>query len=124
MRALLAERTGAYVPTMSEFERRTCELLGRRGIAPPVRQHPVALAGTTVRLDLAWPDVLVAVECDGLFHHGHNQQLPWDEHRQNELVLLGWLVLRFTWRQLVDAPDHLVRQVRAALDARTLARPA
>lgn len=123
VRALLAERTGDYVPTMSEFERRTCELLDRRGITPPVRQHPVALAGTTVRLDLAWPDVAVAVECDGLYHHGHNQRLPWDDRRQNELVLLGWLVLRFTWRQLVDDPHDLVRQVRAALAARERSRP-
>jgi very-short-patch-repair endonuclease len=30
-------------------------------------------------------------------------------------VLAGWTVLRFTWRDLVEAPERVVRTVRMAL---------
>jgi hypothetical protein len=116
-RSLLEKRLDAYVPTMSEFERKTCDLLDAAGIEPPVRQHPVRLpGGRVVFLDLAWPDRLLALECDGLFDHATNLRLPWDDDRQNELQLLGWLVLRATWQTVHESPEVVVSQVRQGLD--------
>jgi very-short-patch-repair endonuclease len=116
MRALLQSRLADHVPTMSEFERRTCRVLAAAGLDDPVRQHPVRLPdGRLVLLDLAWPSQLLALECDGLFDHATDRRLPWDDDRQNELQLLGWLVLRVTWATLHRDPAAVVRQVELGL---------
>ncbi len=112
MRHLLAKRVGRDVPTMSEFERRFLELLVARGFDEPQLQVPVVLDRCTVYLDFAWPERMLAAECDGLLAHGRDLRLPWDDDRQNELVLRGWLVLRFTWKQLIEEPRVVERQLR------------
>lgn len=119
MRALLEKRVGRDVPTMSEFERRFLELVRDHSLPTPVLQHPVRLDDAKVYIDLAWPDALLAVECDGLYDHATSIRLPWDDDRQNELQLRGWLVLRFTWEALTRSPHVVVRQLRRALADRT-----
>lgn len=121
MRALLEQRTGEYVPTHSAFEQKVAQMLDAAGLPAPARQHPVALSDRTVFLDLAWPRHLVALECDGVFAHARDTRLPWDDDRQNQLVLLGWIVLRVTWRQLQTSSAQLVQQVRGALLGRQVA---
>lgn len=37
-----------------------------------------------------------------------------DRQRQNELVLAGWTVLRFTWHDLTQRPEQVVAEIRAA----------
>jgi very-short-patch-repair endonuclease len=123
MRRLLAKRVGRDVPTMSEFERRFLELLMARGFDAPRLQVPVVLDVCTVYLDFAWPERMLAAECDGLFAHGRDLRLPWDDDRQNELLLRGWLVLRFTWKQLTEEPRVVERQLREGF-ARRLPRSA
>jgi very-short-patch-repair endonuclease len=112
LRPLLERRAGGEVPTQSRFEFALLPLIRTAGLPDPVRQHAVGLDDTTVYLDFAWPELMLAGECDGLV--GHLRRLPWDDDRQNQLVLAGWLVLRFTWRQLIDAPDQIVAQLAEA----------
>lgn len=119
MRELLEKRVGRDVPTMSEFERRFLELVRDHHFPMPMLQHPVQLDVAKVSLDFAWPGARLAVECDGLYDHGTSIQLPWDDDRQNELQLRGWLVLRFTWAVLTRSPDVVVRQLHRALTDRT-----
>jgi very-short-patch-repair endonuclease len=119
MRELLEKRVGRDVPTMSEFERRFLELVRAHGFPVPTTQYPVQLDAEKVYLDLAWPDALLAVECDGLYDHGTNIRLVWDDDRQNELQLRGWLVLRFTWEMLTRSPDVVARQLSRALADRS-----
>jgi len=123
MRVLLAKRVGREVPTMSEFERRFLDVVTRARVASPQLQFPVELPSCTVYLDFAWTESRVAAECDGLYDHGTNLRLVWDDDRQNELVLKGWLVLRFTWETLTTQPDVVIRQLTEALSARAR-RPA
>ncbi len=79
MRSHLSKRTGEYVPTMSEFERRVSDLAEEAGLRRPDRQIAVQLPDTTVYIDLGWREVMVGVECDGLFNHADSVRLPWDE---------------------------------------------
>jgi very-short-patch-repair endonuclease/predicted transcriptional regulator of viral defense system len=119
MRALLEERVGRDVPTMSEFERRFLGALRPSGLPLPQLQYGVRLDdATTVHLDFAWPDTMLAAECDGLYDHGTSFQLRWDDDRQNELQLRGWLILRFTWTTLTRSPEVVVRQLREAFSTR------
>jgi len=113
-RRLIEKRMGGYVPTMSEFERRVSELIETSGMPRPQRQVLVEIRGTRVYIDLAWPDLKIGIECDGLFDHATNLALPWDDDRQNELQLLGWFVIRITWTMLTTQPELLVAQIRQA----------
>ena len=113
-RQLLEERTGSYVPTGSVLEMKTLELIESLSLPAPVRQFPVTIGDTRVFLDLAWPDRLLAVECDGMWSHGTNVALPWDADRQNRLQLLGWFVLRVSWHGLTRNPDAVVTELRQA----------
>ena len=60
---------------------------------------------------------MIAIELDGSIHlqdEVRERDLP----RQNDLVLLGWTVLRFSWRRFVDRPDLVIAEIRAALRSR------
>lgn len=65
------------------------------------------------RLDLAFPRVRLAVECDGKAYHSTPAQLASDQRRSDYLVALGWTVLRFTGtrihHQLYDCVDEVCR---------------
>jgi len=125
-RRLIEKRGVGYVPTMSEFERLVSELSDRAGLVRLERQTPVAIAGTTVWIDLGWSDLRLGIECDGLFDHANSVSLPWDDDRQNELQLQGWFILRFTWQALTKRPEEVVSQIRdaAALQRSVLRRSA
>jgi very-short-patch-repair endonuclease len=72
---------------------------------------------------LAVVDVLFAaqrlvIEVDGWRTHGTRAAFQRDRATQNALVGAGYLVLRFTWTDLTQRPEHVVRTIRDAL-ART-----
>lgn len=56
------------------------------------------------RPDFLWPDERVVVETDGFAAHGHRAAFERDRARDAELAALGYVVLRFTWRQLTEQP--------------------
>jgi hypothetical protein len=89
-------------------------ILCRPGIDEPVAQHLVVLGGSTYRLDLSYPSRRVALEYDGFDAHMSIDAFERERARQNDLVLAGWFVLRYT-RVELRRPEHIVRQVRAAL---------
>jgi hypothetical protein len=117
--AALAERpTGAPVPG-SPFEVGVRRLLLQAGVPEPVLQHPAECDGITYLLDLAWPPLLVAVECDGFRFHQTPEQLEWDDRRRTELGRRGWLVHHVTWRQYRRDPEQLVAEVQDTLALRS-----
>ncbi len=67
------------------------------------------------RLDMAWPSLRVAVEADGRDVHDAPYALYHDRERQNEIVLDGWTILRFTWTDLMTRPSWVVQQLSRAL---------
>ena len=121
-RLIIEKRMGAYVPTKTEFERLVSDLVERAGLPQPQRQIKQDVRGTPVYIDLGWKERLIGVECDGLFDHATNLALPWDDDRQNDLQLQGWLILRFTWQALTETPDVVIGQIREAFAQRP-ARP-
>lgn len=54
---------------------------------------------------------------DGWAWHSDVARFRADRAKGNALVGAGWVLLRFTWHDLRDRPDHVVREVRAALVA-------
>ena len=99
----------------SDLETLLVRLLRQAGLPEPARQVDVTAGSRHFRLDFAYVDHRIAVECDGFATHGTRAAFEDDRLRQNLLVLEGWTILRFTWRQIVSRPDEVVIQVRAAL---------
>ncbi|HEU0104174.1 MAG TPA: DUF559 domain-containing protein [Mycobacteriales bacterium] len=84
----------------------------------PVPQHVVrdAAGRIVARLDLALVEQRIAVEYDGRAAHESAEAFVRDRERQNDLVALGWRVLRFTAADLAH-PDRLLARVRALAEA-------
>lgn len=63
------------------------------GVPVPVTQHVVldAAGAFVARLDMAWPDELVAREYDSIAFHGPDR-IEADEARRQRLEALGWSV--------------------------------
>ena len=91
------------------------------GLPTPVPQHEVWAGREFVaRLDLAWPDLKVAIEYDGA-HHRERDQHSRDLARHNRLRTLGWTVFQVDADQL-RSPGRLLAEVRVTLERRARAQ--
>lgn len=80
--------------------------------------HPVR-AGVWID-DVGEVDLLighVVVECDGFAYHSGRHEYREDRRRDRELVARGYVVLRFTYEEIVRDPYIVVRAVERALAA-------
>lgn len=110
-RRLLARLVFGPTGTRSHLEDAFMRLLDRHGIPRPLTQVPVL--GYTV--DFLWPADRLIVELDGWEAHGTRSAFERDRAQSNELQLAGYLVLRITWRDVVERPAQTAARVRRAL---------
>jgi G:T-mismatch repair DNA endonuclease (very short patch repair protein) len=103
----------------SQPESRVRVLLVQAGLSP-VPQHTVrdGEGRFVARVDLAFAELRVAVEYDGLWHAG-GAQFRRDRRRLNALVAAGWVVLHLTAGDLHE-PAATVARVRALLNRREI----
>ena len=99
----------------SAAERLFHRLLRQAGITGWTANFAVTAGGATYYLDVAFRRIRLAVEIDGRLHHSSETAFETDRRRQNQLVLDGWRVLRFTWAMLTDDPEGVIAAVRRAL---------
>jgi hypothetical protein len=88
------------------------------GLPPCRQQHHIVLPHGTAVLDAAWPEVMLAVELDGAAFHGSPDARERDLQRDAALMALGWVVLRFSYRQLTRHPERCRAQIAAAYRGR------
>jgi hypothetical protein len=93
------------------------------GLPAPVSQHPVLVGGRRFLLDLAYPEMQVAIEFNGAEHLRPDRALR-DLEREQLLVRAGWHILRFRAVTALYHPRTIAARVRAALslDQRALGR--
>ena len=115
LRAVLTEYDSAMAPGESTLEVRLLEIIRQHGIKPPVRQHRVTVGGRHYRIDLAYPDEMLAIEGDGFGVHSERDRFETDRERQNALVNLRWRPLHFTWRQIRQRSDYVADTIRTGL---------
>ena len=100
----------------AESERRLHRLLRRAGIDGWIGNHEVLDRGRFIaRVDVAFPGLRLAIEVDGFAYHSDRDRFQRDRRRQNDLVALGWRVLRFTWTDLVERPEYVTDRIRQQL---------
>lgn len=97
--------------TRSELEELFLAICRRARIPLPRVNHWV----DGYEADFAWPERRVIVEVDGRATHDTTRAFESDRLRDRRLVLAGWRVIRFTWRQLNDDPDEAVVTLRTLL---------
>jgi very-short-patch-repair endonuclease len=106
----------------SVLESKFMALCRKHGLDPPTFQFEVWHQGRFVaRLDAAYVDVKLAIELDGFSAHAGPSAFQRDRERQNELVALGWTVLRFTWADVTSTPADVVATIREARRRRSAA---
>jgi hypothetical protein len=81
----------------------------------PVPQYEILLDGQLTRIDLAFPEVRLAIEYEGAYHF-EDDQIVRDDERYERLRAAGWTVIRLSAADLRDL-DAVVARVRAALIA-------
>ena len=119
LRRVIAAGAHRTEVTDSDLELMVLALLLESGLPEPELHHRV-FDGTrfVAEVDLAYPAARIAIEIDGRVHLEDDVR-ELDLPRQNDLILSGWIVLRFTWARFRDRPQSIVAEVRAALRART-----
>lgn len=111
----LNDAIAAYTPepafTRSELEKRFLALCRAAGVPLP-RTNNVTRSD---EIDFTWPDRRLMVEADSLRHHGTRAAFERDRRRDQQLTAAGWRVVRFTWRQVHDAPAEVAATLRSLL---------
>jgi hypothetical protein len=97
-------------------------LLKREGIPDPVRQVAVLCPAGRYRLDAVFDPPGVAVEIDGA-HHRDPTQSDADLRRQNELLIEGRPLLRFSSFEVRHEPRNVAMVIRRALHLPTFVLP-
>jgi very-short-patch-repair endonuclease len=114
--ALLDERGAEVTHARNVWEAKVLRIVHRLGLPPPKVNHRLRIGGRVRYLDLAWPDVKVAVEFDGFVPHSTRRVFDDDRARQNDLVANGWTVFRVTAPMLRDV-DRTFGPIAAAVRA-------
>ena len=62
-------------------------------------------------VDLAWPEVQVCVQLDGWMHHGTRAAFSSDRAVDRKLTRMGWLVLRYTWKDVTVGRERMINEL-------------
>lgn len=99
--------------------------LHRHDLPTPELQTEIVLpSGQQTRVDFYWEGAGVIGEADGLGKYTEPDVLRAEKLRQEQLEARGFVVVRFTWADIVLRPAHTAGRFRAAIargSARTVA---
>ncbi len=66
------------------------------------------------KIDVALPDQMIAIEVDGESHKGRKQKLL-DAKKNHALNLLGWTVLRFSNKAIMDEMEEVLAKIHLCM---------
>lgn len=99
----------------SGLERDTAALCRRHGFVPHDGPYPLRCPdGRTVHLDVAFPDLRFAIECDGVAFHRDADAVRIDRLRWRQIQAAGWTITWVTRADLLRAPEEILAVVRDA----------
>jgi hypothetical protein len=121
LRGALDRRAADDAFTESEAEQLIRRLLTEHGLPEPVPQHEVRDRGgrLVARVDLAYPELKIAIEYDSYEHHVGRDALVRDSARRNAVVALGWLPITATANDLRNGGHRLAIDVQRARSLRS-----
>lgn len=114
LRAVLAEMRLQTTLTRSELEERFLQICRDVGHPPDgVNVWIPYPDGGGAEADFVWHAARLVIEVDGRDVHTTRHAFEHDRRRDQRLNLLGWRVVRFTWRQVVEEPAAVAATVAA-----------
>jgi very-short-patch-repair endonuclease len=120
MAALLAPVRGEPHP-LSEVERRVARALRADSELAPLfgfNRVVLTIRGSTPRVDLLWEHGRLVVEFDGYADHGGREAFARDRHRDYELTLSGYTVLRVANDEVLEDLERTVEKIRDVVRSR------
>ena len=100
----------------SELERRF--LRCRDAALPMPRVNAwIRCADRHLEADFSWPHQRLVVETDGRTYHDTDRAIRNDPERDRLLMLAGWRVARYTWRDVTEHRAQVASEVRSLLGA-------
>jgi very-short-patch-repair endonuclease len=102
------------------LEPRMARLMRNHGLPAASFQHWVT---PKIRVDFAYPELKIAIEVDGFSTRRTPAALDLSNARQNELVMLGWTVVRFSWKQVVRQPEVVAKTILVTVSPSTTGSP-
>ena len=99
----------------SEIEQRLAKALGADAELAPLfvfNQCVATIRGTRPKVDLVWTDGQLAVEIDGWGSHGNRVAFMQDRHRDYELTMSGYTVLRLTNDEIAQDLEKAIEKIR------------
>lgn len=118
LRKALQSRPAHSAVAGSAHESDVLGLIREARLPEPQLQYPVDCGGIIYRIDLAWPDLLLAVECEGFEFHHLPADLNHDAVRANALMLHGWAIHRITRTMFLADPASVVADLNRVIAAR------
>ncbi len=110
---------GAQAEFRSWLERRAASIFHHGGLPAAEWNVPIYDGPTQVALaDALFRFSALIVEVDGPRFHDRPGQVAKDKARDRKLAIMGYVVLRYTYWEVVKEPDAVVGEIRRALAAR------
>ncbi len=111
LHALLAERGALVAATDAGFETQAFRLIGGSDLPLPVARWQVTDAEGSCSVDLAWPELRVALECDSRAQRLSHAGLRWDQTRRWRLHRQGWRVVEVSLDEVVADGDLVLARL-------------
>lgn len=116
---LLLEMMGEPAVPETVLEAKLSDLLEDAGLPRPVKQFRAPwLKPVNGRVDLAYVDEQIVIEADSRRWHLDLDAFETDKRRDIAAQLAGWIVIRITWKMIIEDPAFVVATIRKALELR------
>ena len=111
---------------MTSLERKVIEAVEQhqRTGKIPFNAYPsyeVKVGESTYLIDIAFPDIKVAIECDGKEFHSSPDAVKRDQARDHKLNNLGWKVMRFGEKDIENNIGGVMNRVASEITKREIA---
>jgi hypothetical protein len=128
LRTLLSEHQREDEVPDSVLESMGIELALATKRKPKLHWKILEGAQLIAEVDFAWPEVRLCVELDGWREHGTRTAFVRDRARDRALLRLGWMVLRFTWQDVIADRESVIAELVSSYESRirsaTVRKPA
>jgi hypothetical protein len=113
LQAILDDHAASSTLTRNDLEERFLAICDAAGLPRPHVNAWLALGATGYEADFLWRARRLIAEVDGRNVHTTRRAFEHDRRRDQRLMLAGWHVVRFTWRQVL----HDTATVTATISA-------